>query len=95
MTGGARIWEQNLHPHTTQLNQSLLTIGFVWFILPVVPIDLYNLLCRVLALLVPAALFAAVEPSTSTIASNTTINDEFRKQLLSISRGLAFILLLV
>jgi len=27
LTGGARIWEQNLHPHTTQLNASLLTIG--------------------------------------------------------------------
>jgi hypothetical protein len=27
ITGGARIWEQNLHPHLTQMNQSLLTIG--------------------------------------------------------------------
>jgi hypothetical protein len=29
ITGGARIWEQELHPHLTQLNQSLLTIGCV------------------------------------------------------------------
>lgn len=27
LAGGAQIWEQNLHPHTTQLNHSLLTIG--------------------------------------------------------------------
>jgi hypothetical protein len=27
LTGGARIWEQNLRPHATQLNHSLLTIG--------------------------------------------------------------------
>jgi hypothetical protein len=29
LTGGARIWEQNLHPHPTQLNHTLLTIGCV------------------------------------------------------------------
>lgn len=27
LTGGAHIWYQNLHPHPTQLNQTLLTIG--------------------------------------------------------------------
>ena len=29
LTGGARIWEQNLHPHPTQLNHTLLSIGYV------------------------------------------------------------------
>ena len=27
LTGGARIWQQNLRPRPTQLNQTLLTIG--------------------------------------------------------------------
>ena len=27
LAGGARVWEQTLHPHNTQLNHSLLTIG--------------------------------------------------------------------
>lgn len=29
VTGGARIIQQDLHPHLTQLNHSLLTIGYV------------------------------------------------------------------
>jgi len=29
LTGGARIWEQKLHPHRTQLNLTLLTVGSV------------------------------------------------------------------
>jgi Ca2+:H+ antiporter len=29
LTGGARIWEQHLKPHPTQLNHSLLTLGLV------------------------------------------------------------------
>lgn len=29
LAGGAQIWEQNLHPHPTELNHSLLAIGFV------------------------------------------------------------------
>ena len=29
LAGGARIWEQNLHPHHTELNHSLLAIGSV------------------------------------------------------------------
>jgi Ca2+:H+ antiporter len=27
LTGGARIWEQDLHPAHTQLNHTLLTVG--------------------------------------------------------------------
>jgi len=34
LTGGARIWEQNLHPHPTQLNASLLTIGVLTILIP-------------------------------------------------------------
>lgn len=29
LAGGARIWEQQLHPHRSQLNLTLLTVGFV------------------------------------------------------------------
>ncbi|KAJ7638518.1 hypothetical protein FB45DRAFT_903110 [Roridomyces roridus] len=34
VTGGARISEQDLHPHLTQLNQTLLTIGVLTLLLP-------------------------------------------------------------
>lgn len=34
LTHGARIWEQDLHPHNTELNQSLLTIGCMTLIVP-------------------------------------------------------------
>jgi Ca2+:H+ antiporter len=27
LTGGVRIWEQQLHPHRSQLNLTLLTVG--------------------------------------------------------------------
>lgn len=33
-TGGARIWEQDLHPAHTQLNHSLLTVGVLALLLP-------------------------------------------------------------
>ncbi|KAF8897209.1 hypothetical protein BD779DRAFT_1667217 [Infundibulicybe gibba] len=34
ITGGVRIMEQNLHPHLTQLNHTLLTIGVLTLLLP-------------------------------------------------------------
>jgi Ca2+:H+ antiporter len=34
LTHGARIWEQDLHPHNTELNHSLLTIGCMTLIVP-------------------------------------------------------------
>jgi len=34
VTGGARIIEQDLHPHLTQLNQSLLTLGVLSLMIP-------------------------------------------------------------
>jgi Ca2+:H+ antiporter len=34
LTGGARILEQNLHAHPTQLNHSLLTIGVLSILVP-------------------------------------------------------------
>ncbi|KAI6151771.1 hypothetical protein BKA82DRAFT_4103210 [Pisolithus tinctorius] len=35
-TGGAQIWEQDLHPAHTQLNHSLLTVGVLALLLPAV-----------------------------------------------------------
>lgn len=34
LTGGARIWEQDLHPMHTQLNHTLLTVGVLALLLP-------------------------------------------------------------
>lgn len=34
LTHGARIWEQDLHPHNTELNHSLLTLGCMTVIIP-------------------------------------------------------------
>lgn len=31
---GARIWSQDLHPHNTELNQSLLVLGSVTLLVP-------------------------------------------------------------
>ena len=32
LVGGARVWEQKLHPHRSQLNLTLLTVGSVTLI---------------------------------------------------------------
>ncbi|KAF8639814.1 hypothetical protein AX17_001072 [Amanita inopinata Kibby_2008] len=79
MIGGARIMHQHLHPHYTQLNQTLLSIG-------------------VLTLLIPAAFFAALDRTTvSDVRLNTTpiLSDASRHIFLSLSRGLAVILLIL
>jgi len=34
LIGGSKVWEQNLHPHVTQLNNSLLTVGVLSLLLP-------------------------------------------------------------
>jgi Ca2+:H+ antiporter len=39
LTGGARILEQNLHAHNTQLNHSLLTIGVLAILIPTADLD--------------------------------------------------------
>jgi len=81
ITGGARIVEQELHPHLVQLNHSLLTIG-------------------VMALLIPAAFFAALDRGvastiTADAAVGSVVNDAIRGNILQMSRGLAIVLLLV
>ncbi|CAK5275793.1 unnamed protein product [Mycena citricolor] len=88
VTGGARIIEQDLHPHLTQLNQTLLTIG-------------------VMALLLPAAFFAALDqgiisgaPADAATQGRSNFTDGFlieknRVIFLQMSRGIAILLLLV
>lgn len=100
ITGGARIWQQNLHPHLTQLNQTLLTIGYValWCSLLVVFILSY---ARVMALLLPAAFFAALDRGAEAglqagaNGAAALISDTTRDKFLRMSRGLAVMLLLV
>lgn len=80
LTGGARIWEQDLHPVHTQLNHTLLTVG-------------------VLALLLPASFYAAISGSTSTPVSADgdlpALGSSTQTDFLSMSRGLAVLLLLI
>lgn len=83
LAGGATIWEQNLHPHPTQLNHSLLAVG-------------------VLTILLPTALFAALDRGAQSLATNgalaysgNVISDHTRDEILRMSRGLAVVLLIV
>ncbi|RDB20539.1 Vacuolar calcium ion transporter [Hypsizygus marmoreus] len=81
ITGGAMILHQDLHPHLVQLNHSLLTIG-------------------VMSLLLPAAFFAALDRGsgitlTPEVSVGVIVNDHTRHIFLTMSRGLAIILLLV
>ncbi|KAF7313554.1 hypothetical protein HMN09_00511500 [Mycena chlorophos] len=80
ITGGARIVEQDLHPHLTSINQSLLIIGVLTLLLPVA---FY------------AAMDNGAIPSTPADAASTLVNDTTRGMLLQISRGLAVLLLSV
>ncbi|KAF9534981.1 hypothetical protein CPB83DRAFT_843278 [Crepidotus variabilis] len=77
--GGSRIIQQDLHPTLSQLNQSILTLG-------------------VLALALPAATFAAMDTPFSPVPGQlpvSAVSDETRDSLLSLSRGLAIILLIM
>ncbi|KAJ3743377.1 hypothetical protein DFH05DRAFT_1447445 [Lentinula detonsa] len=78
IVGGARVLHQDLHPHLTQLNHSLLVMG-------------------VLSLLLPAAVFNALDRGTEALPDNASyiVNDNTRHTFLAVSRGLAVILLAV
>ncbi|KAG1715963.1 hypothetical protein ID866_1187 [Astraeus odoratus] len=80
-TGGARIWEQDLHPAHAQLNHSLLTVGVLSLLLPAA---FY------------AALEGTSVPATGDSGTTGTPTvDSFNAQFLPMSRGIAVILLLV
>ncbi|KAF7331647.1 Sodium calcium exchanger [Mycena kentingensis (nom. inval.)] len=80
VTGGVRLVEQELHPHLTQLNQSLLTIGVLTLLLPA---SFF------------AALDHGAPPTTAEAAAESAVNDSTRDVLLQMSRGLAVILVAV
>ncbi|KAJ7688418.1 hypothetical protein B0H17DRAFT_1068592 [Mycena rosella] len=79
VTGGARVLEQDLHPHLTQLNHTLLTIGVMTLLLPAAFF---------------AALDRGVATG-ATEAGESFVNDTTHGVFLQMSRGLALILLSV
>ncbi|KAF9788189.1 hypothetical protein BJ322DRAFT_1047593 [Thelephora terrestris] len=76
LIGGSGIWEQHLHPHLSQLNNSLLTVG-------------------AMSILLPTALFSALDGSTLSSEATTLPSDELRASFLHFSRGTAVILLVI
>ncbi|KAI0804620.1 hypothetical protein BC629DRAFT_1488445 [Irpex lacteus] len=83
LAGGAQIWEQNLHPHPTQLNHSLLAVGVLTILLPTA---FFASLDR-----------GAQSVATNGIAqySGALLTDLTRDKVLRMSRGLAVVLLLI
>ncbi|KAJ8523020.1 hypothetical protein ONZ45_g501 [Pleurotus djamor] len=79
ITGGVEVEAQELHPHLTQLNHTLLTIGSLTLLLPA----LY------FAALDKGSFAEAV------LDPQTIVNDAVRGQFLKVSRGLAIVLLIV
>lgn len=85
--GGARTISQDLHPHLTQLNHTLLTIGVLSLLLPAAIFSASN-----------SPLSTAEVSSTGLLEDQTVfrlINDEIKETFLKMSRGLAIILLVV
>ncbi|KAF8974689.1 hypothetical protein BDZ97DRAFT_1911848 [Flammula alnicola] len=79
ITGGAQIIQQDLHPHLTQLNHTLLTLGVLSLLLPAAFF---------------AAINTQFSPATGVVAENI-ITDETRERFLQMSRGLAVLLLVM
>jgi len=80
IVGGARVASQELHPHITGLNHSLLTMGVLAFL---VPISFFTALDR-------GMIFAG-----SPTGDSGVVSDYMRGEFLKISRGMAIILLVV
>ncbi|KAJ3505926.1 hypothetical protein NLJ89_g7158 [Agrocybe chaxingu] len=79
VTGGARIIQQDLHPHLTQLNHSLLTLGVLSLLIPAAYF---------------AALNTSFSPNAN-VPAVIIVTDEMRANFLKMSRGLAVLLLIV
>ncbi|PPQ92382.1 hypothetical protein CVT25_008732 [Psilocybe cyanescens] len=77
--GGARIIQQDLHPHLTQLNHSLLTLGVLSLLIPAAFFS---------------AISGALDINGETGAKQA-VNDTTRHSFLQMSRGLAVLLLFV
>ncbi|KAF5369982.1 hypothetical protein D9758_001322 [Tetrapyrgos nigripes] len=79
LMGGARVAHQDLHPHITQLNHTLLMVGVLTLLLPTAS---FSALER--------GLRSTVDSSPEDI-----INAHTRQQMIDISRGLAVLLLIL
>ncbi|KAG8991247.1 hypothetical protein FRB90_001423 [Tulasnella sp. 427] len=94
LTGGAKIWQQHLHEHPTQLNHVILTMGVVTLLLPAAFFAAMN----EPSIQTEARATAAegiVERSFATLAEYGAVSDETRAAILKFSRGLSFLLLIV
>ncbi|KAG9126494.1 hypothetical protein FRC07_003199, partial [Ceratobasidium sp. 392] len=110
LTGGARIWEQHLEPHPTQLNHSLLTFGVMSLLLPIafftaLPKTLPNTTMgapsAAVALLKRAAegghgegKDTAIQEALMRSIETLAVRDATRGTFLKLSRGLAILLLI-
>ncbi|KAG1753706.1 uncharacterized protein EDB91DRAFT_413212 [Suillus paluster] len=79
LTGGAQIWEQDLHPAHTQLNHTLLTIGVLALLLPA---SFY-------------AAISGSSTTISTDGELGNLGVSTQTDFLTMSRGLAVLLLLI
>lgn len=92
LTGGAKIWQQHLHEHPTQLNHVILTMGVVTLLLPAAFFGAMN------EPSIPTEARAAetiAERSFAVLAEHGAVSDETRSAILRFSRGLSVLLLLV
>lgn len=80
LTGGARIWEQDLHPIHTQLNHTLLTVGVLALLLPA---SFY------------AAISGSTSSTISANGDLPDLGSSTQTDFLNMSRGLAVLLLLI
>jgi Ca2+:H+ antiporter len=97
LTGGSAIWEQQLHPLTTQLNQSLLIVGFVAAQFSRSHLTQMFYIHRVMTLVLPCAYFAALDRGYASITeeSQVLLNDKVRGEFLQMSRATALFLLVL
>jgi Ca2+:H+ antiporter len=83
IVGGARVATQELHPHITGLNHSLLTMGVLAFLLP---IAFFTALDRGII---------SNDAAASLGIDTNVVSDYMRNEMLKVSRGMAIILLAV
>ncbi|KAF5370031.1 hypothetical protein D9758_001349 [Tetrapyrgos nigripes] len=81
--GGSRVAAQELHPHLTELNRSLLTVGVLTLLLPV---SFFAALDHGIIV---------VEGEVNNDGDADLINDTLRGHLLRISRGLSIVLIVI
>lgn len=96
LTGGSHIWEQQLSPHTTQLNQSLLIIALVFRSNISSPMLITDF--SVMSLVLPSAYFTALDRGLNTLQPGVVeiiITDKVRGNFLKMSRATAILLLLM